>query len=89
MTVIADNKKRVTLPSAKPGDRFDLADSGEGMFVLRRLEPVQARRPKMVKPVRQRGRLMLPVQAEQVDWDALVREIREERDEIDARLPLL
>jgi hypothetical protein len=64
----------------------DLADSGEGMFILRRLEPVQARPPKVVKPVRRNGRLMLPVEGEQVDWDALVPEIREERDEIDARL---
>jgi len=41
MTVIADNKKRVTLPDAKPGDRFDLQFTAEGSVVLRKLEPVK------------------------------------------------
>ena len=49
MTVIADNKKRVTLP-AKPGERFDIHVLGEGRFMLTRLEPVQPR------PVRVRVR---------------------------------
>ena len=40
MTVIADAKKRVVLPSAEPGDRFDLQLS-EGKVVLTRLEPVK------------------------------------------------
>jgi hypothetical protein len=38
MTVIADHKKRVTLPT-KPGERFDVRVLGEGQFVLTRLEP--------------------------------------------------
>ena len=42
MTVIADNKKRVTLP-AKPGERFDVRILGEGRFVLTRLEPATSR----------------------------------------------
>jgi hypothetical protein len=46
MTVIADNKKRVTLPTAKPGDRFDIQISGEG-FLLRKLEPVESRPAKV------------------------------------------
>ena len=40
MTVVTDNKKRVTLRMAKPGDRFDVQLVGEGKFVLTRLEPV-------------------------------------------------
>ena len=41
MTITADAKKRVRLGLAKPGDRFDVQISGEGIFVLRRLEPVK------------------------------------------------
>jgi hypothetical protein len=42
MTVIADNKKRVTLPT-KPGERFDLQAAGKDKFILTRLAPVQVR----------------------------------------------
>jgi hypothetical protein len=42
MTVIADNKKRVTLPT-KPGERFDLQAIGQDKFVLTRLAPVPDR----------------------------------------------
>jgi hypothetical protein len=47
MTVIADNKKRVTLPT-KPGERFDLQAFGGDQFILRRLAPVKTR-PASVK----------------------------------------
>jgi hypothetical protein len=47
MTVIADNKKRVTLPT-KPGERFDLQALGEDKFILTRLALVQTR-PARVK----------------------------------------
>ena len=40
MTVIADNKKRVTLPT-KPGERFDLQAFGDEKFVLTRLVPME------------------------------------------------
>jgi hypothetical protein len=46
VTVIADNKKRVTLPT-KPGERFDLRVLGEGKFVLTRLEPSRPRPAKV------------------------------------------
>jgi hypothetical protein len=39
MTVVADNKKRVTLRLAKPGDRFDVQISGDGKYLLTKLEP--------------------------------------------------
>lgn len=42
MTVIADNKKRVTLPT-KPGERFDLQAIGTDKYILTRLAPVRAR----------------------------------------------
>jgi hypothetical protein len=44
MTVVADNKHRVTLRLAKPGDRFDVAMPQEGKYVLTKLEPVKPRR---------------------------------------------
>jgi hypothetical protein len=46
MTMIADNKKRVTLPT-KPGERFDLQSVGRDKFVLTRLAPVQVRPAKI------------------------------------------
>jgi bifunctional DNA-binding transcriptional regulator/antitoxin component of YhaV-PrlF toxin-antitoxin module len=49
MTVVADNKKRVTIRLAKPGDRFDVEVAGNGKFVLTRLEPVAERRPTKVR----------------------------------------
>ena len=52
MTVIADSKKRVTLPT-KPGERFDLQALGGDKFVLTRLAPVETR-PASVK-IRKKG----------------------------------
>jgi hypothetical protein len=46
MTVIADNKKRVVLAQAKPGDRFDVQVSATG-YLLRKLEPVQSKAAKV------------------------------------------
>jgi hypothetical protein len=46
MTVIADNKKRVVLTGANPGDRFDVQVSASG-YLLRKLEPVQSKRAKV------------------------------------------
>ncbi len=40
MTVVAGNKKRVAIRDAKPGDRFDVRATGNGKFVLTKLEPV-------------------------------------------------
>ncbi len=49
MTVIADNKKRVTLPT-KPGERFDLQSFGGDKFILTRLAPVdRTGRVRLVK----------------------------------------
>jgi len=35
MTVTADERKRVTLPDAKPGERFDYMRDEQGQIVLR------------------------------------------------------
>lgn len=52
MTVIADNKKRVTLPT-RPGERFDLQAIGEDKFILTRLVPVE--RVETIRLVRKHG----------------------------------
>jgi hypothetical protein len=54
MTVVADSKHRVTLRHAKPGDRFDLAVTAEGKYVLTKLEPVRPR-PAKVRFVKRNG----------------------------------
>jgi len=41
MTVVTDNKKRVTLRLASPGDRFDVQVVSDGNYILTKLEPVQ------------------------------------------------
>ena len=39
MIIIADSRRRVTLPKpAQPGDAFDVEQSGNGQFLLTRLE---------------------------------------------------
>lgn len=43
MTVTADEGKRVVLPSAKPGESFELQMPVAGTFILTRLEPVPPR----------------------------------------------
>jgi hypothetical protein len=46
MTVIADDRKRIVLPDAKPGDRFDV-ESLDGGFILRRVESVESKAAKV------------------------------------------
>jgi hypothetical protein len=45
MTVTADSKQRVMLPSARPGDLFQVQDAGEGRFLLTKMAPVEDRPP--------------------------------------------
>jgi hypothetical protein len=46
MTVIADNKQRVTLPT-KPGERFDVQTVGDEKFILTRLAPIAGQTAKV------------------------------------------
>ena len=63
MTVIADAKKRVVLPTAKPGDRFDLQLAGEKV-VLTRLEPA---RP--IVAYKRKGGLLLATSETSITWE--------------------
>ena len=47
MTTVADNKRRVTLRHAKPGDCFELQVVYPGKYVLTKVEPVQPRPAKV------------------------------------------
>jgi len=53
MTVITDNEKRVVLPQAQPGERFDLQVCANG-FVLRKLESLSPR-PANVRFIKRDG----------------------------------
>jgi hypothetical protein len=45
MTSKADNKKRILLPSARPGDVFEIQDHGDGRFTLVRLARPEPKAP--------------------------------------------
>jgi len=68
MTVIADNKKRVVLSQAKPGDRFDVQVSAGG-YLLRKLEPVQSR-PARVR-FKKRGGYTVAIADQPINEEAL------------------
>jgi hypothetical protein len=53
MTVIADAKRRVTLRTARPGDRFDVRVANNGQLVLTRL--VMADKPERVRLIKKHG----------------------------------
>jgi hypothetical protein len=75
MTVTADSRKRVIIPACKPGEQFDVQVSGDGAFLLRRLEPITA---PVVKPVRtKQGFIML---SRKLDRRLVVAAIRADRD---------
>ena len=82
MTAVADNKKRVTIRTARPGDRFDVQVSEDGKIVLTKLVK-QSREAQLVKPVPYKG--LLVIEGE-LDQDQLVREVHAERELQNARL---
>jgi hypothetical protein len=75
MTVVADNKKRVTLRHAKPGDRFDVQVSSEGKYVLTRLEPVEPRLAKV--RIEKRGKYHVGILDRPIDCNALQQALEE------------
>jgi len=70
MTVAADNKERVTLRLANPGDRFDVRVGPEGKFILTKLEPVQETPPADVR-IEKRGRYHVGVLDRPINQEAL------------------
>jgi hypothetical protein len=49
MTVIADSKRRVIVPGARPGDVFACEDEGNGHFLLVRLNKPAPPKKKMTR----------------------------------------
>ena len=70
MTVVADNKKRVTLRLAKPGDRFDVQISPGGKFILTKLEPVRETPPAKER-IEKRGQYHVGVLDRPINEEAL------------------
>jgi hypothetical protein len=76
MTVVTDNKKRVTLRLAKPGQRFDVQISGDGKYILTRLEPVRGARRARVR-IEKRGQYSVGVLDAPIDEAALKQALAE------------
>jgi hypothetical protein len=68
-TSTVDAKRRVVLPSCKPGDVFDIQRQGEGRLLLVRLErpaPVERMRKKACLEAMRRAPLRLTAKWEQL-----------------------
>jgi hypothetical protein len=70
MTVVTDNKKRVTLRLAQPGDRFDIQVVSDGNYILTKLEPVQLNGAAKVR-IEKRGRFHVGVLDHPINEEAL------------------
>jgi hypothetical protein len=70
VTVVTDNKKRVTLRLAKPGDRFDVQIISNGNYILTKLEPVQLRDTAKVR-IEKRGQYHVGVLDHPINEEAL------------------
>jgi len=75
MTVKTDEKRRVVLPSAKPGDVFNVELSG-GKILLTKLVPVQS---KLVRARKVKGIVMGSADVE-IDPAEIVDSIRADRE---------
>jgi len=70
MTVVTDQKKRVTLRLARPGDRFDVQVASDGHYILTRLEPVHPWGAAKVR-IEKRGQYHVGVLDHPVNEEAL------------------
>ena len=76
MTVKADDKKRVVLPNAKPGDVFAVELSPGGKILLTKLMLAQS---KLVRARKLRGMVMGSADVE-IDPEIIVRAIHADRE---------
>ena len=66
MKVIADQRRRVTLPEpVHPGDVFDVEQESEDRFVLTKQKSVSQAPPKLVN----RDGLLLLTSSKQIGWE--------------------
>ena len=75
MTVVADSKKCVLLPTVQPGERFELQMAGAGKFVLTRLESAPIRPVNVT--VEQRGGFSVGILDRPIDEQALAEALKE------------
>lgn len=74
-TVTADQKRRVSLPDAEPGDVFDVQITREGSYVLEKLiRPSRSKRPSAAQV--RRAMEAAPL-APALSWEELRRQTRE------------
>jgi hypothetical protein len=86
MTLTADDKGRIACRKLfPPRASFEATREPDGKVTLVRLRRDE-REPRIVKPVLRRGLLVLPIEGGELDADALDKEIREEREQENARL---
>ena len=76
MTVVTDNKSRVTRCLAKPGDRFDVQAPSDGHYILTRLEPVQPRVAAKVR-IEKRGQYHVGILDRPINEEALKEAVAE------------
>lgn len=74
-TVTADQKRRVSLPGAEPGDVFDVQITQQGSYVLEKL--VRPTRPDRPSADQVRKALKAAPLNPTVSWDELRRQTRE------------
>lgn len=74
-TVTADQKRRVPLPEASPGDVYDVHKTPDGKYVLEKLVPQGGTGPRSIAEV------LAAMEAEPLDprlrWDELRKHTRE------------
>ncbi len=87
MTLTADNKGRIACRELfPPHASFEAIKEPDGRVTLVRLRR-EEKKPHLVKPVARKGLLVIPMrEGAELDTNALSREIREERDQENARL---
>jgi hypothetical protein len=80
VTTTVDEKQRVVLSTAKPGEKFDVQASGDGGYVLRKLAPQPEPRRVVGKLVKRGDALILEAEGWTVDEESIAAAVREERD---------
>jgi len=86
MTLTADSKGRIACRELfPPHASFEALKMPDGKVTLIRLRREEVR-PRLVKPIKRKGLLVLPLSEAELDSEALDAEIRQERELENARL---
>jgi hypothetical protein len=77
MTITADSKKRVVIPSAKPGDVFDFVQRDENHISLARLQPPPPPKARKMTRAQVRRAIRNSKMQPTMPWDELRKLTRE------------